>query len=145
MGTLWFSPLGPHFVCFIWPGGVWEKNISALICFVWSYYCIYYLKRKFVQLSSWVNQLQILLCKWQKDWIYSNNWHICCRNCVYQKWYHMSHFFLARLFDDVAPAIKQLVEDGKKVYIYSSGSTEAQKLLFAHSTEGDLSEVSMCN
>ncbi|XP_064602924.1 enolase-phosphatase E1-like [Liolophura sinensis] len=44
------------------------------------------------------------------------------------------------LFDDVAPAIKQLVEDGKKVYIYSSGSTEAQKLLFAHSTEGDLSE-----
>lgn len=28
-----------------------------------------------------------------------------------------------------------------KVYIYSSGSVEAQKLLFGHSTEGDILEV----
>ena len=28
-----------------------------------------------------------------------------------------------------------------KVYVYSSGSVEAQKLLFGHSTEGDVLEV----
>lgn len=28
-----------------------------------------------------------------------------------------------------------------KVYVYSSGSVEAQKLLFGHSTEGDILEV----
>lgn len=28
-----------------------------------------------------------------------------------------------------------------KVYIYSSGSVEAQKLLFGYSTEGDILEV----
>lgn len=28
-----------------------------------------------------------------------------------------------------------------KVYIYSSGSVEAQKLLFGHSTEGNILEV----
>lgn len=29
-----------------------------------------------------------------------------------------------------------------KVYVYSSGSVEAQKLLFGHSTEGNILEVS---
>jgi enolase-phosphatase E1 len=42
------------------------------------------------------------------------------------------------LFSDVAPAMRQLVELGKSIYIYSSGSVAAQKLLFGHSIEGDL-------
>lgn len=48
------------------------------------------------------------------------------------------------LFGDAAPAIKRWSESLKQygepagVYIYSSGSVPAQKLLFAHTTQGDL-------
>ncbi|XP_066852747.1 enolase-phosphatase E1 isoform X2 [Anser cygnoides] len=39
------------------------------------------------------------------------------------------------VFEDVVPAIRKWREAGMKVYIYSSGSVEAQKLLFGYSTE----------
>ncbi|XP_060681634.1 enolase-phosphatase E1 [Hemiscyllium ocellatum] len=45
------------------------------------------------------------------------------------------------VYKDVAPAIKEWRKEGKKVYIYSSGSVEAQKLLFGYSIEGDLLEL----
>ncbi|KAF7252871.1 Enolase-phosphatase E1 [Varanus komodoensis] len=44
-------------------------------------------------------------------------------------------------FEDVVPAVRKWREAGMKVYIYSSGSVEAQKLLFGNSTEGDISEL----
>ncbi|KAM9677889.1 enolase-phosphatase E1 isoform 3-T4 [Trichechus inunguis] len=46
----------------------------------------------------------------------------------------------AEFFEDVVPAVRKWREAGMKVYIYSSGSVEAQKLLFGHSTEGDILE-----
>ncbi|XP_041055070.1 enolase-phosphatase E1 [Carcharodon carcharias] len=45
------------------------------------------------------------------------------------------------VYEDVSPAIKKWRKAGKKVYIYSSGSVEAQKLLFGYSVEGDLLEL----
>lgn len=36
------------------------------------------------------------------------------------------------------PMLKKWCEDGRKLYIYSSGSAEAQKLLFKNSEAGDL-------
>ncbi|KAI8478848.1 Enolase-phosphatase E1 [Branchiostoma belcheri] len=45
------------------------------------------------------------------------------------------------VYPDVVPAIRQWLETGRQVYIYSSGSVEAQKLLFGFSTEGDLLEL----
>ncbi|KFQ17697.1 Enolase-phosphatase E1, partial [Merops nubicus] len=45
------------------------------------------------------------------------------------------------IFKDVVPAIRKWREAGMKVYIYSSGSIEAQKLLFGYSTEGDILQV----
>jgi len=42
------------------------------------------------------------------------------------------------VFPDTPLSLKQWVKMGKKIYIYSSGSREAQKLLFKHSIEGDL-------
>lgn len=45
------------------------------------------------------------------------------------------------IFEDVVPAIRKWREAGMKVYIYSSGSVEAQKLLFGYSTEGDILEL----
>jgi enolase-phosphatase E1 len=49
--------------------------------------------------------------------------------------------FPTRFFADVVPAVRKWREAGIKVYIYSSGSVEVQKLLFGHSTEGDILEL----
>lgn len=42
------------------------------------------------------------------------------------------------VFDDVPEALKRWHANGIKVYIYSSGSREAQRLVFGHSEHGDL-------
>ncbi|XP_051227038.2 probable bifunctional methylthioribulose-1-phosphate dehydratase/enolase-phosphatase E1 isoform X1 [Lolium perenne] len=42
------------------------------------------------------------------------------------------------VFEDVPGALKDWQSHGVKVYIYSSGSREAQRLLFGHSSHGDL-------
>jgi enolase-phosphatase E1 len=48
---------------------------------------------------------------------------------------------VARLFDDVYPAMQKWVAEGIQINIYSSGSVEAQKLLFGHTAHGDLIPV----
>lgn len=45
------------------------------------------------------------------------------------------------LYKDVLPVLKKLIGLGKKIYTYSSGSTEAQKYLFQYSVYGDVSDV----
>lgn len=45
------------------------------------------------------------------------------------------------VFDDVEPMLRQWTKSGKKAFIYSSGSVEAQKLLFGYSDKGDLTEL----
>ncbi|KAJ3323564.1 hypothetical protein HDV06_001588 [Boothiomyces sp. JEL0866] len=42
------------------------------------------------------------------------------------------------VYDDVVEALTNWTSNGKLVYIYSSGSVQAQKLLFKYSTHGDL-------
>ena len=44
----------------------------------------------------------------------------------------------AELFADVAPALERWRHEGLKISIFSSGSSLAQKLLFAHTEAGDL-------
>lgn len=46
-----------------------------------------------------------------------------------------------QLYQDVVPSIRTWRESGLKVFIYSSGSVEAQKLLFGFSEEGNLLEL----
>ncbi|KAK6635622.1 hypothetical protein RUM44_000876 [Polyplax serrata] len=43
-----------------------------------------------------------------------------------------------QVYSDVPPMLKTWCEAGRKLYIYSSGSVEAQKLLFKNSDAGDL-------
>ncbi len=45
---------------------------------------------------------------------------------------------VAHVFDDVPPALAQWADSGLDVRIYSSGSIEAQRLFFAHTSHGDL-------
>lgn len=48
------------------------------------------------------------------------------------------------LFPEISTVFNQIVESGARVAIYSSGSREAQKLLFKYSTQGDLSKHISC-
>lgn len=45
------------------------------------------------------------------------------------------------MFEDVPPMLRMLSEEGFMLYVYSSGSIESQKLLFANTTEGDITDV----
>lgn len=47
----------------------------------------------------------------------------------------------AELFADVRPALERWRRAGLKISIFSSGSSLAQKLLFAHTAAGDLSDL----
>lgn len=47
----------------------------------------------------------------------------------------------AHLFDDVEPALEAWNGRGQSVYIYSSGSVAAQRLLFGHTEHGDLTSM----
>jgi enolase-phosphatase E1 len=44
----------------------------------------------------------------------------------------------SQLFPDVKPAFERWTREGKRLYIFSSGSVQAQKLLFQYSEAGDL-------
>ncbi|MBL8187334.1 MAG: acireductone synthase [Acidobacteria bacterium] len=48
---------------------------------------------------------------------------------------------LSQVFEDVPPALDRWHSQGKQIYIYSSGSVLAQKLLFGHTTFGDLTPL----
>lgn len=47
----------------------------------------------------------------------------------------------SQLFEDVKPAIERWHRAGKRIYIYSSGSIQAQKLLFGNTEVGDLTPL----
>ncbi len=49
--------------------------------------------------------------------------------------------FVPELYDDVLPALTRLRMHGIRLGIYSSGSEQAQRLLFAHSHVGDLTSL----
>jgi len=48
---------------------------------------------------------------------------------------------VGQVFDDVAPALRRWHQQGIAVGIFSSGSVLAQKLLFRHSSAGDLTQL----
>jgi enolase-phosphatase E1 len=43
-----------------------------------------------------------------------------------------------RIYPDVPPCLRRWSQAGLRLYVYSSGSVEAQKLIFGHSDAGDL-------
>lgn len=55
-----------------------------------------------------------------------------------QIWTLESSYLPCSVYEDVKKALEQWNESGRKVYIYSSGSVDAQKMLFEHSEQGDL-------
>ncbi|MDF7651192.1 acireductone synthase [Pantoea sp. Acro-805] len=49
--------------------------------------------------------------------------------------------FTGHLYPDVLPAFERWQQQGTALYVYSSGSVAAQKLLFGYSDEGDLTSL----
>lgn len=49
--------------------------------------------------------------------------------------------FKGHLYPDVKPFFQRALNTGRKIGIYSSGSVHAQKLIFGHSVEGDLTQM----
>lgn len=74
-----------------------------------------------------------MVCSSEEIWTAKGKFSLYCPN-------HVS-FGCFRLFEDVGPALQQIVDEGINVYVYSSGSIESQKLLFGNTEEGDLLEV----
>lgn len=48
---------------------------------------------------------------------------------------YKSGAIVAEVYNDVVPQVEKWVQSGKRVYIYSSGSVLAQKMLFGHSNQ----------
>lgn len=49
--------------------------------------------------------------------------------------------FVGHIYDDAAGELRRWHDAGVPLYVYSSGSVKAQKLLFAHSAAGDLTPI----
>lgn len=49
--------------------------------------------------------------------------------------------FQGHIYDDAAERLRQWHQKGLRLYVYSSGSVYAQKLLFAHTSHGDLTPL----
>lgn len=45
------------------------------------------------------------------------------------------------IYPDIAPTLRRWTRAGVKLFVYSSGSVPAQKLLFGHTAEGDLTPL----
>jgi enolase-phosphatase E1 len=59
---------------------------------------------------------------------------------VWEEGYQGRHFF-GHVYRDARDAIQRWREQGLKIYVYSSGSVKAQKLLFAHTEYGDITNL----
>jgi enolase-phosphatase E1 len=49
--------------------------------------------------------------------------------------------YTGHVYPDTAPALEKWKQAGHEIYVYSSGSVAAQKLLFGHSDAGDLTPL----
>jgi len=59
---------------------------------------------------------------------------------IWEQGYRRGHF-TSHLYEDAVRNLRRWKEQGIKLYIFSSGSVQAQKLLFAHTEFGDLTPL----
>jgi enolase-phosphatase E1 len=77
------------------------------------------------------------------EWIASDRKHTALKKLQGLIWKHgfESGAYISSLYDDVYPCLKKWRERNIDLAIYSSGSVQAQKLLFGHTKEGDLTPL----
>lgn len=59
---------------------------------------------------------------------------------IWEEGYRQGHF-KGHVYEDAARKLKEWHAQGVKLYVFSSGSVQAQKLLFAHTDYGDLTPL----
>ncbi len=76
-------------------------------------------------------------------WIDEDRKHPALKTLQGLIWRHgyESGAYKGAVYDDVAPALERWKKSGRELGVYSSGSVAAQKLLFTHSSAGDLSPL----
>ena len=73
-------------------------------------------------------------------WIDEDRKHTALKALQGQVWEHAfrSGEFVAHVYPDAAPALRRWHDEGIPLYVYSSGSIQAQKLYFEHTQDGNL-------
>ncbi len=76
-------------------------------------------------------------------WIRTDRKHGALKQIQGEIWQHgyAAGDFKGHLYPDVLPAWQRWLEAGFQIAIYSSGSVQAQKLIFGYSSEGDLTPI----
>ncbi|MBM4127344.1 MAG: acireductone synthase [Nitrospira sp.] len=77
------------------------------------------------------------------QWILSDRKHQglkALQGMIWEEGYRRG-VFAPRLYDDVVPALRRWRQGHLHLAIYSSGSEQAQRLLFEHTTDGDLTSL----
>ena len=59
---------------------------------------------------------------------------------IWEEGYRRGHF-ISHLYEDAARNLRRWKQQGLKLYVFSSGSVQAQELLFAHTEFGDLAPL----
>ena len=59
---------------------------------------------------------------------------------VWENGYHQGHF-KGHIYEDAVNNLRKWKTQGIRIYVYSSGSVHAQKLLFGHTQYGDLNPI----
>lgn len=78
-----------------------------------------------------------------QQWIAEDRKYTPLKTLQGMVWQHgyQSGAFTGHVYADVPPALQQWQQQGSKLYVYSSGSVQAQQLLFRHSDAGDLTPL----
>jgi len=84
-------------------------------------------------------------CQWARSASEANRKVAALKNLQGHIWRKgfSSGELVAQLFPDVLPMLKAWKDRGVKVYIYSSGSREAQRLFFAHTQVGNIHDYTL--
>ena len=74
------------------------------------------------------------------DWIDADRKHTALKALQGQVWENAfrSGEFVAHVYPDAVAALRRWQTEGLPMYVYSSGSIQAQKLYFGHTQDGDL-------
>jgi len=76
-------------------------------------------------------------------WIHSDRKHSALKEIQGHIWDlgYSKNDFKGHVYEDVHPFFRNILNRGKKIAIYSSGSVHAQKLIFGYSEAGDLTPL----
>jgi enolase-phosphatase E1 len=104
-------------------------------------------KARAIDVPEWSNDTErdeiasiVAYCRWLMSKDSKTSALKSLQGKIWQQGY-VSGELKGQVFDDVPGALRRWREQGKRVYIYSSGSVLAQKLIFSHSNYGDLTPL----